>query len=325
MTSVNEDRTGANEARPEDLVAALAAMVLIRSGCDHLPVDIRYLLRKTASIRVWTNQSGIVKDRGRYTVLVPASDLPEATRCCNLLLDVLLDSLGIMIADEPKKQRLQSIFACHLLCPRPIFRITGRTWCSIAFLEEDLGLPRQILQDLSRCPSCYVPKELNNCLLQQLRRHRGSIGRKGEMKEVDLRHYLLGYEDEEEPLKNRPVFSTGSLQETVDAIIPEGILTKEEPELFIAYTEDFEAFFHQFFRLDLAQLYRVALEEDPPLPLFGGKPQKDDKDYATRMERYLYRVSTARLAMAHLFYQRKYHPEQDAGLEVSIRKLYAAK
>ena len=62
--------------------------------------------------------------------------------------------------------------------------------------------------------------------------------------------------------------------------------------------------------------------EDPPLPLFGGKPQTGAKDYAAQMERYLSRESAARLSMANLLYQQHYHPSEADILTSSIRKLY---
>ena len=117
--------------------------------------------------------------------------------------------------------------------------------------------------------------------------------------------------------------NTSPLLEAVNALVPEHVLTKGHPaSLFIEYTEDFSVFSGQFATLDLEILYRLVFAEDPPLPLFGGKPQKGAKDYVDRAERYLSLQQAARLAMANLLYQRKYHPEETDILSASIRKLY---
>lgn len=311
------------EATAEDYMATLAAMVLIRSGCDTFPVDTVNLLRHAARIKKEGNGTAIAKDENGYTITVPEKMRLGNALCSELLLGILMDSMGYSFHDEREKRRFTSVFTCHLLSPRPVFRMADRTWSSIAFLEESLGLPRRMASELARCPSCYVPKEMNVRLLSQFRQHCHSLGAQDRTNEIALRMYLTGYEDDDYQLEGRPEIKTQRMQAAVDSLIPEHVLTKGHPaSLYIEYTEDFETFSSQFGALDLEILYRLVFAEDPPLPLFGGRPEAGAKDYAVRMERYLSRESAARLSMANLIYQRRYHPQEADILTASIRKLY---
>ena len=307
----------------EDYVATLASMVLIRSGCDTLPVDSLNLLRHVASVRRSGDAISISKDENGYTACIPAK-IPLGRRlCAELLLSILLDRLGYTCNEEREKNRFQFVFTCHLLCPRPVFRLADRVWASVAFLEDYLGIPRSLVRSLPGCPSCYVPSEMNIRLLSQFRPHYHSLHIEDRTNEVAMKLFLRGYEDDEYRLTDRPEIKTGRLQEAVDALVPEHVLTKGHPaSLYIEYSEDFSRFSGQFASIDMETLYRLVFGADPPLPLFGGMPEKGSRDYAIKADRYLSRESSARLAMANLLYQRKYRPDEADILSASIRKLY---
>ena len=311
------------QATVDDYTATLAAMVLIRSGCDSFPVDTMNLLRHMAKIVREGDSVSFKKEEDGYTVFIPAQIPLGRQLCASLVLSILLDSMGKAYRDDDEKRHLVFVFTCHLLSPRHVFRLADRTWTSISFLEDFLGMPRQLIQSLPRCPSCYVPKEMNLQLLSQFRQQYRSLAFSDRTNEVALRKYLTGYEDDEYCLTERPDIKTAKMQEAVDALIPEHVLTKGHPaSLYVEYTEDFDTFSRQFGTLDLELLYRLVFEEDPPLPLFGGMPQRSDKDYAAKMDLYLSRRSSARLAMANLLYQRRFRPGEADILAAPLRKLY---
>lgn len=310
-------------ATADDYLATLAAMVLLRSGCDNFPVDTMNLLRHMAKINRQGEAVSICKEESGYSVFIPEKIPLGRSLCASLVLGILLDRIGKPYRDDKDEKHSVFIFTCHLLCPRQVFRLADRRWASIAFLEDFLGMPRSLIKSLPLCPSCYVPKDMNIQLLSQLRQQYRSLYMQDRTNEIALGKYLKGYEDNEYLLEESPTVDTTKLQEAVDALIPEHVLTKGHPaSLYIEYTEDFGAFSRQFGTLDLEILYKLVFEEEPPIPLFGGKPQKGAKDYATQMERYLSRESSARLSMANLLYQRYYRPEEPDILTASIRKLY---
>ena len=311
------------QATMDDYIATLATMSLIRSGCNSFPVDTLNLLRHMAKIGREGNSIVLQKDEVGYTILIP-EDVPlDRYLCASLILDILLDSLGIKYHDENERKHAVFVFACHLLCPRQIFRLTDRTWTSISFLESFLGIPRHLIRSLPRCPSCYVPRDMNMQLLSLFRQQYRSLYVQDRANEIALRKYLTGYEDDEYCLEKRPEIHTEKMREAMASLIPEYVLTKGHPaSLFIEYTEDFETFSCQFGTLDLEILYRLIFDEDPPLPLFGGKPKKGTKDYAVRIEKYFSRESSVRLAIANLLFQQKYRPEEADILAASIRRLY---
>jgi len=310
-------------ATADDYLATLSAMVLLRSGCDNFPVDTMNLLRHMAKINRQGDTVCLQKGEDGYTVFIPERIPLGRSLCASLILGILMDSLDRTYRNGDEEKHSVFVFTCHLLCPRQVFRLADREWASIAFLEDFLGMPRGLIQRLPKCPSCYVPKDMNMQLLSQLRQQYRSLYMQDRTNEIALRKYLIGYEDDEQLLEESPEINTDRMQEAVDALIPEYVLTKGHPaSLFIEYTEDFGAFSRQFGTMDLAILYKLVFDEDPPLPLFGGKPQKGAKDYAVRMDRYLSRESSARLSMANLLYQRRYRPEETDILTASIRKLY---
>lgn len=307
----------------EDYMATLATMVLLRSGCDSFPVDTRNLLCHVARITRSGEEVTITKDDSGYTISIPEKKPLGTALCAELLLSLLMDSMGRQFRDDNARRHFVFVFSCHLLCPRPVFRLTGRNWSSITFLEDTLGIPRWMVKKLPECPACYVPKDMNIRLLSQLREKYPSMGANDNTNEIALRLYLTGYEDELDELEEPPAINTSPLLEAVNALVPEHVLTEGHPaSLYIEYTEDFEVFSRQFSRLDLAILYASLFEEAPPMPLFGGKPEPGCKAYADRMGRYLSCESSARIAMANAFYQRRYHPSEADILTLSIRKLF---
>ena len=311
------------QATIDDYAAALASIVLIRSGCDSFPVDTINLLRHMAKIHREGDSVSLIREENGYTVCIPAKNQPDRQLCASLILGLLLDSMGRKYRDGNEEKQLVFVFTCHLLCPRPIFRLADSTWTSVSFLRDFLGMPGHLIRNLARCPSCYVPKEMNLQLLSQFRHMWRRIAANGGINEIPLRKYFTGYEDDEYCLMDRPELQTDKLWKAVNSLIPEHVLTKGHPaSLYIEYTEDFSSFVRQFATLDLEILYKLTFEKDPPLPIFGGKPQKGENDYAERMERYLSLESSVRLAMANLLYQRRFHPGAADLLTVSLRKLY---
>lgn len=307
----------------DDYAATLAAMVLLRSGCDSFPVDTVNLLRHMAKILRQGDTVTINKDESVYTVCVPAKILLDRQLCVSLISAILLDSIGKRYRDGNEEKQFGFVFTCHLLCPRQLFRLADSTWTSVSFLRDFLGMPMHLIRNLARCPSSYVPKEMNLWLLSQFRQQHRALAANDLPDEIPLRKYLTGYEDDENCLMAKPEIQTEPLWKAVNSLIPEHVLTKGHPaSLYIEYTEDFGSFSRQFGTLDLEILYKLAFDEDPPLPLFGGKPQKGEKDYTERMERYLSRQASVRLAMANLLYQRRFHPGEADLLTVSLRKLY---
>lgn len=311
------------QATIDDYAATLAAMVLLRSGIDSFPVDTMNLLRHMAKILRQGDTVTINKDESGYTVCVPAKKPLDRQLCASLIPAILLDNMGRRYRDGNEEKQFGFVFACHLLCPRQLFRLADSTWTSVSFLRDFLGLPGHLIQRLARCPSCYVPKELNLQLLSRFRQQHRSLTANDQPDEIPLRKYLTGYEDDENCLMEAPEIKTAPLWKAVNSLIPEHVLTKGHPaSLYIDYTEDFGSFSRQFGTLDLELLYKLAFGKDPPLPLFGGKPQMGEKDYTERMERYLSRQASVRLAMANFLYQRRFHPDEADLLTVSLRKLY---
>lgn len=311
------------QATAEDYIATLATMVLLRAGCDHMPVDAKNLLYHAACVTRSGQEVSITKSENGYTVNIPEKVQPARSLCADLLLSILLDAIGRPCRNSQEQKVFQSVFSSHLLCPRPVFKLAHRTWSSMAFLESFFGLQTRFIGVLTSCPSCYVPKELNNRLIDLLRPQYLSLHVADQTNEVSLFRFMDGYEDDSEQLNEPPYLDISRIQGAVDTLIPEHVLTEGHPaSLYIEYTEDFEVFSRQFSRLDLAILYASLFEEAPPMPLFGGKPEPGCKAYADRMGRYLSCESSARLAMANAFYQRKYHPSEADILTLSIRKLF---
>lgn len=310
-------------ATPDDYTATLATMVLIRSGCNSFPVDTMNLLRHMAKISRQGDNVSLQKDGSGYTVFIPEKVPLGRNLCASLVLGILMDGMGMAYRDGEDEAHTIFVFTCHLLCPRHVFRLADRDWTSISFLEDFLGMSRNFIQRLPLCPSCYVPKEMNLQLLAQFRQQYLSLAVNDRTNEVALRKYLRGYEDDEYCLTERPELDTVKMQEAVDALVPKHVLTKGHPaSLYIEYTKDFEAFSRQFGMLDLEILFKLAFGEDPPLPLFGGMPQRGGRDYAMRMDRYLSLESSARLAMANLLYQRRFRPDEADVIAPSLRRLY---
>lgn len=291
----------------EDYIATLATQVLLQAGCDHLPVNAVNLLR-------------LVRQGGRT---------PNAITAAEDLLCLLLARMGRPFRSTTERQLFVTVFACHLLCPRPLLRLLGQPWCSRAFLKETLALPLQLESMLQRCPACYVPADLNAALLAQLREIRQRDGSSvlsqpknfawqdddkteepslrliAMPNEVDLSRYLEGYEDAEFRLRERPAMRLEKLEAAVDALIPAHSLTLDHPgSLYIEDAEDFASFYPQFATMPLLPLYRKAYGEDPPQPLPGDRPQPGEKDYASHMESYLAREEATRLSLAQRLFQK---------------------
>ena len=322
----------------EDYIAALATQVLLRAGCDHLPVNAVNLLRLVRQRTRQRDGSSVLSSscreefRGRDKTEEPSPCLTNAITAAEDLLCLLLARMGRPFRSAAERRLFVTVFTCHLLCPRPLLRLLGQPWCSRAFLKETLALPPQLESMLLRCPACYVPADLNAALLAQLREIRQRDGssvlfqpRKVTIEEdnkteepslcldcltpmpneVDLSRYLEGYEDAEFRLRERPAMRLEKLEAAVDALIPAHSLTLDHPDsLYIEDAEDFASFYPQFAAMSLLPLYRKAYGEDPPQPLLGNRPKPGEKNYAANMESYLAREEATRLALAQrLFHQ----------------------
>ena len=142
---------------------------------------------------------------------------------------------------------------------------------------------------------------------------------------IPISGFMGKYDDKSSPADS-PRSDLRALEKAVCSVIPEHVLTKGHPaSLYIKYTTDFEKFSAQFAGLDLTALYRSVFGETPPMPLLGGKPDPASDGYAGKMERYLSRDASARIAFANIFYQRRYRQGEEDILTPSVKDLFANK
>ena len=313
-------------ATASDYMAALSSLVLLRTGCDAFPVDSRNLLLHMAKVEHSQERRGILRSEAGYTAFLPLSPRPDRVDYAELILSILLDRMNRPFKSDGERSLMVSVFACHLLCPRPLLRVLNRRRIPVSYLEDCLGLPQRCIHALQYAPSCFVPQELNAALVSAYSRLSLPVPGESGTHSVPLWHYLEGYEDDTIRLARRPVLKLRRLQEAVDQSVPEHVLTQGHPaSLWIDYTPDFSLFYQQFGSLSLETLYRHLFGQTPPLPLFGGRPAPSSLNYEEQMDRYLSRESSARLAIANLLYQRHYHPEESDLLSTSIRSLFEIK
>ena len=334
-------------AAPEDYIASLASLVLLRAGCDHFPVVPLALLRRAAAIVRAGEEISVspaapedpaappaadnlaAQPAPAYTVAIPENLPLDRAWCAEALLCLLLRALGRDFRDDRERRRFVMVFTCHLLCPRPALALMHRTWASAALLERFFGLPRRAVRMLCRCPACYVPEELNTALLSAFRARAGiPAPAPGEINEVALRVYMSGYADEDLRLAAAPALRLDRLRDAVDALIPAHALSLGHPaSLMPPAGQDFAAFSRQFAALGPEALYRLAFPgEEPVPPLRGGdRPQPGDKDYAPRMREVLLRESAARLAAARLLYRPDAPAAEKSLLAETLRGLYDRK
>lgn len=313
------------EAYLGDFSASMATMVLLRSGCDTLPVDTLALLQHIAKLSYEDiEKAEISKDDTGYTIHIPTKIHVGRAFWAEQIFHIIIDNIDDFYPNKAMMTLCFDEFLSHLLCPRVLFQMSRHAWSSSKALQDKFGFSQYSLRKLLRCPSCYVPRELNIRLMQQLKPKYQSYLLDDTSNDLSLYQFLIGYEDEEACLAAVPEMDLEPIQKAIDTVIPEHVLTEGHPaSLYISYTEDFQSFYKQFGKLDLGLLYKALFFEDPPEPLLGGRPQPDEDNYADRYATYLLREEAARLSCAQLFFQRKYHPADPDTLTSTIRELYA--
>ena len=316
--------TQVTQMTPDDYIATLAVMTLLRAGCDHIPVEAKNLLLHCADLSFEGSETRIAQTENGYSVSVPGWTRLTGVFCSDTILALLLRSMGRRYKDSDEKHRFRQIFACHLLCPRPVLALS-RDNISLRMLENRFGLAGSFSQTLSACPPCYVPAEMNARLAGQLKSDilEPSDGGIGDMLQISG---FMGKYDDKSYAADSPQPDLRALEKAVCSVIPEHVLTKGHPaSLYIKYTTDFEKFSAQFAGLDLSALYRSVFGETPPMPLLGGKPDPASDGYAGKMERYLSREASARIAFANIFYQRRYRQGEEDILTPSVKAFFAKK